>query len=151
MAKHKRAAADRSPRSVLESAADRKLPRAQPADPKARGPLWAFRIADLGGPWCWAQMDRPVQREVLERLRRLETMTWREIDGPTGSHAVEVGRLAKPARDRLIAIQQDDVEQLFSLRITGERRVWGILEEHVLKILWWDPHHQVCPAPKKHT
>jgi len=136
---------------VLESGADRKLPRALPADPRARTPLWAFRVADLGGPWCWTRMDGAGQREVVERLARFETMTWREIDGPTGSHAVEVERLAKPARDRLMAIQQDDVEQPFSLRITGERRVWGILDEHVLKILWWDPHHQVCPAPRKHT
>ena len=26
-----------------------------------------------------------------------------------------------------------------------------ILEEPVLKILWWDPYHEIWPSPKKHT
>lgn len=96
-------------------------------------------------------MEAAALVEVLAKLRDFESMTWLEIDGPTGSHGVPLHRLSKPAQQRLTELRQDDAAELFSLRITGKRRVWGILDEHVLRILWWDPEHQVCPSLKKHT
>ncbi len=140
----------RLPRSVL-SRQDSRGPRSLPANPRARHPVWAFRIVDLGGPWCWGVIQGPVLAEVLARFRDYESMTWEQIDGPTGSHGVEPWKLSREAQSRLTEIRQDDASELFSLRITGRRRVWGILDEHVLRILWWDPEHQVCPSPKKHT
>lgn len=113
-------------------------------------PLWAFRIVDLGGPWCWSALGGDALREVLQRMRELETMTWFAIT-ETGSHAIDVSALAKRARDRLLEIQQDDVDQVYSLRVTGRRRIFGIRDGGVLRILWWDPEHEVCPAPRKHT
>lgn len=140
----------RLPRSVL-SPEETRAPRALPANPRARSPVWAFRIVDLGGPWCWTVLDGRSLGEVLGRFRAFESMTWEQIDGPTGSHAVEPWKLSKPAQRRLREIHQDDASELFSLRITGRCRVWGILDEHILRILWWDPEHQVCPSPRKHT
>jgi hypothetical protein len=140
----------RLPRSVLSPAESRAV-RALPANPRARSPVWAFRIVDLGGPWCWSVLGGAVLAEVLARFRDLESMTWEQIDGPTGSHGVELASLCRQAQQRLSTIHQDDASELFSLRITGRRRVWGILDEHVLRLLWWDPEHQVCPSLKKHT
>lgn len=106
---------------------------------------------DLGGPWCWTALGGALLGEVLARFRDYESMTWEQIDGPTGSHGVEPWKLSREAQLRLAAIRQDDASELFSLRITGRRRVWGILDEHVLRLLWWDPEHQVCPSARKHT
>jgi hypothetical protein len=136
---------------VLSPDHDVRKPRSVPSDPGARTPLWAFRIVDLDGPWSWGAMKGAALGEVLQRLGSYETMTWREIDGPSGSHAVDVASLSRAARDRLVAIEQDDVHQCFSLRINGPARVWGIRDEHVLRVLWWDPRHEVCPSKKKHT
>lgn len=83
--------------------------------------------------------------EVLRRLGNYETMTWREIDGPQ-SHGIPIGDLAKDARDRLVEISQDDAAEYFSLRVNSAARVWGIRDTHILRILWWDPDHQVCPS-----
>lgn len=77
-------------------------------------------------------------------------MTWHAIT-ETGSHFIETSALSKPARNRLMEIQQDDVDQVYSLRVTGRRRIFGIRDGGVLRILWWDPDHDVCPAAKKHT
>lgn len=96
-------------------------------------------------------MDGAILGEVLQRLKSFESMTWAEIDGPTGGHGVETRRISRAARHRLTEIQQDDAEVLFSLRVTGRRRVWGILDEHVFKVLWWDPEHEVYPVEKRHT
>lgn len=77
-------------------------------------------------------------------------MTWSEIEGRS-SHAVKVTGLAREARARLDELRQDEVEELFSVRIIGRERIWGIRAGAVLHLLWWDPYHQVCPSPKKHT
>jgi hypothetical protein len=128
----------------------RKTPRGAAPDYAGQFPLWAFRIVDLGGPWCWSALSGDGLREVLQRMKELETMTWHSIT-ETGSHFIDVSGLGKPARDRLMEIHQDDIDQVYSLRVTGRRRIFGIRDGGVLRVLWWDPAHQVCPAHKKHT
>lgn len=78
-------------------------------------------------------------------------MTWSEVEGATGSHFVSVASFAKPARERLPQIELDDVDELFSLRHGGRQRIWGVREMAILKVVWWDPEHAVCPSAKKHT
>ncbi len=68
-----------------------------------------------------------------------------------GSHLVDVDNLASDAKKRLREIGQDDLDQLYSLRISGKKRIWGIREGYLLWFLWWDPFHSVCPSTKKHT
>ena len=152
--KHPRAAsADREarqPRSAFAAGPERQ-PRGVVPGVAGSTPLWAYRLVDLGGPWCWTALDRDGLRDVLGRLRDYESMTWAEIEGPSGSHFVSLGSLARRARERLLEIGQDDVDALFSLRISGRQRVWGIRADRVLRFLWWDPIHEVCPSPKKHT
>jgi hypothetical protein len=88
---------------------------------------------------------------VMSRLRDLESMPWKDILGGTGSHQVETRSIGKAARDRLVEIRQDDAEHLVSLRVDGPGRVWGILDRHVFRVLWWDPGHEVYPVPKRNT
>jgi hypothetical protein len=77
-------------------------------------------------------------------------MTWAQIMG-TGSHPIPVGDITPDAQRRLEAIGQADVDELFSLRFTGRERLWGIRDRHTLKVLWWDPGHEICPSTKKGT
>ncbi|HST60034.1 MAG TPA: hypothetical protein VLK84_15115 [Longimicrobium sp.] len=105
---------------------------------------------DLGGPWCWSALGGNSLREVLQRMRELESMTWHAIT-ETGSHFIETSALSRPARERLVTIQQDDVDQVYSVRVTGRRRIIGLRDGGVLRVLWWDPEHEVCPSAKKHT
>ena len=89
--------------------------------------------------------------EIVPKLHEYESMTWGDMNGPSGSHSVEVQKLCKDAQDRLIALGKDEQGQLFSVRITGERRVWGVKDIAILRVIWWDPDHAVCPSMKKHT
>jgi hypothetical protein len=139
----------KAPRSAF-GAENRKTPRGGTPDYDGQFPLWAFRIVDLGGPWCWSALGGNALRDVLQRMRELESMTWHAITD-TGSHFIAASSLGRRARERLMEIQQDDVDQVYSVRVTGRRRIIGIRDGGVLRILWWDPEHEVCPAPKKHT
>jgi hypothetical protein len=104
-------------------------------------------------PFGWHRIDTAKLEEVRRKLGDFESMTWNEILVVAGrrNHAVAVDRLCKAAQDRLEEIGQGDVDELTSLRLSGPERVWGIRAGHILKILWWDPEHTVCPALLKHT
>ncbi len=128
-----------------------KRPKSQ--DPEIEGkPLaWRFSGCDRGGPFSWDELTHgaPFQ-EVIERMHQFEKMNWQEII-KTGSHPIEVYRCEKEARDRLAEIQQDDVDELMSFRLGAVKRFWCIQDCNIMRILWWDPGHQVCPSPPKYT
>ncbi|MCA8975189.1 MAG: hypothetical protein KDC98_10725 [Planctomycetes bacterium] len=124
---------------------------AQP-DPTRSGPSWRFALLDHEGPFGWNNLtERQTTQKIVERLAKFEGMTWTQIMQGTGSHNVALDQLSSDAQRRLRAISLDDVDQLFSLRVEGRPRVWGILDASVLSIIWWDPEHLVCPSNKKNT
>jgi len=104
----------------------------------------------MEGPWHCHVMTRDVLLAVLQKLRNFESMTWQEIDRG-GSHFIGVDQITPEARKRLGELRQDDVDDVYSLRISGEERFFGIRDGTCLRLLWWDPHHQVCPSNLKHT
>lgn len=94
----------KQPRSVLSETQQGKVPRSEDFNPYRMNPVWAFRLVDLGGPWCWSTMDQGAILTVLNRLRSFESMTWGEIENGTGSHRVGASKLGKQAQRRLVEI-----------------------------------------------
>ena len=122
-------------------------------DPSFKGgPIsWRFSHADKGGPFAWTCFDDPaVLSEVMERLVNIEGLEEHKLR-EAGSHPVETHKLSKEARDRLVELQHDDLDTLFSLRVTGERRVFCIHHGNIMRVLWYDPKHEVFPSKLKHT
>lgn len=117
-------------------------------NPMRLRPAWRFGRMEYCDPWGWHEVDEEMMFNVRDRLISFESMPWGDIIRDTGSHPVRIDRLVKDAQERLDALRLDDLEELFSLRITGVRRVWGIMEHNVLILLWWDPEHEVCPSLK---
>jgi hypothetical protein len=127
--------------------------RAKSSDPQIDGsPLaWRFSACDKDGPFSWMNLEHgEPYRQVMERLHEFETKTWDEII-KTGSHPIEVYKCEKAAKDRLADIKQDDIDELMSFRVTGRKRVWCIRDRNIMRILWWDPDHKICPAYLKNT
>lgn len=121
---------------------------------KGRRPSWRISLLEMIDPYGWHIVDNKEQLEsIMNRLRNLETMTWSEIliVGKKQNHHVSRTSICRLAQQRLVDLNQDDVDEVVSLRVTGEARIWGIRENEVLKLLWWDPEHQICPSEKKHT
>lgn len=107
-------------------------------------------VAEIGG---WIHLQPGELDDLLACFRRWETMTWREIlvDGRYRNHPIDVSRCCTQAQARLRALELDDHEQLMSLAVTATARVIGIQDRQTFLILWWDPHHQICPSALKHT
>lgn len=126
-----------------------------PASHRGENPVWQVGTMDLEAPWTFKALAHDEWwSEVHSKLKWFETMTWQEIMSQTGgprqgtnSHFVSVDRIIPEAQDRLRTLHRwEDLDQLFSLRLTGRCRIWGILVGHTLKLLWYDPHHEVCPS-----
>lgn len=113
-------------------------------------PIWSFASVDLGGPWKFSAIPQEDLADVLQKLGSFEGMTWEQL-GSRGCHEVRVDELDKQARDRLRQLNQNSLDKLYSIRMDGRSRIWGIRRQNVIQILWWDPQHLVYPSLKKHT
>ena len=114
-------------------------------------PSWKFEYLDREE---WSATKYII--EIIPKLTDYERMTWAEIDGTPRSskgskhHFIDVEDIIKEARDRLLELHMH-YNQLYSIALTGKRLLWGILEDGVFSIVWYDPEHKICPSLKKHT
>lgn len=148
MAKNKQPKVKSTPRTE-------KIPK-QAIDPDSYAQhkaCWAFSCMDCEGDFGWNKATLDGLKEIRNVLCNLETMTWNEIflEAKKQHHSCDVNGLSPIARKRLIEINRDDQDKLWSIRLSGKKRLWGILDRGVFYILWWDSTHQVYPSKLKNT
>lgn len=117
-------------------------------------PAWRFSNIEMADPYGWHVINEfNLLRNIVDKLKNFETMTWDEIllKGKKQHHSVPVQDLCKKAKSRIEELQLDDVDKLVSLRIGSTERIWGILTNGILLLVWWDPDHEICPNYLKHT
>jgi len=116
-------------------------------------PAWRISVMEMCDPFGWHRVDEKTLNKIREKLANFESMTWREIliVGKNQHHLIKRSSLCKKAQKRLVTLRQDDIDELVSLRLAGIERIYGILENSILRLLWWDPNHAVCPSIKRHT
>lgn len=122
-----------------------------------KNPTWAFSRCDMEHE-KWSITNYDFINEIFKKLVDYERMTWQEIQSASGgkrdgngtnSHFVNVAELSKEARDRLTELRLYDIDQLFSLRLGSTIRLYGILENGVFYILWYDKEHEIYKMKKK--
>jgi len=142
---------DRGPKSLITPTKE-KQPRAlSDEDWLEMRPAWRVSLLEMFTPFGWSAVNRDSAAQIRERLASYETMKWKEIMYTYRSHLIRRTDLCREAQNHLEQIQQDDVDAVMSLGITQQARVYGILDHNVLKILWWDHDHLVCPVEKPNT
>ena len=138
------------PKFIGASPVTSKKPRIESATGKTGCPAWKIGQADFDGPWCPKRMQKEVFYNIISKLKGFERSTWPEIERG-GSHFIPVNSIIGNAQRRLQALKLDDTNDLFSLRLSGTERLWGLRSNDVFSVLWWDPDHQICPSTMKHT
>jgi hypothetical protein len=128
------------------------VPCGASVDQSASQPFnWNLDHIDMDGPFGWHLSEvADLLRMVFPRLKHFETMSWGQIPA-TGSHPIEVGELCKEARDRLEELKLAEYDTVYSIRLEGKPRLFGIKDRAVLRVLWWDPEHEICPSALKGT
>jgi hypothetical protein len=140
---------------VKQQPSPQKQPKtaANPDDYYNRNPAWRIARMELADIYGWQNLDATKIQVIHTKLSGFESMTWREIllDSKKQNHTVPVQNLCKSARDRLIILNLDDLDEITSLRLSGTERIWGVINQGIMELLWWDPNHEVYPSIKKHT
>lgn len=140
---------------------DDKIPRvrANPESYLSQHPSWNFSRVDQSGLWAFSESElkNSFWTNILPKLKDFEKMTWGDIvyRSNNNHHSISVSGLNKIARDRLNELKIYD-DEIFSLRLTGNHRIYGIRYNSVLSILWYDTNHGdndtcVCRSILKHT
>lgn len=90
---------------------------------------------------------------IAYAFKSFESMTWNQIfiDNSENNHAISLNDIEKFAYDRILSLSYDDQNCLWSLRLNGRQRLWGIREKNYFLVIWWDPFHQVCKSNLKNT
>ena len=66
------------------------------------------------------------------------------------NHDQHVSTLSINAQKRIQALPSAE-ERVFRFRLSGETRLWGFRSGDLFRVLWYDPHHAVCPVEKRNT
>jgi len=129
----------------------KKVPIIPDIKKKEKSFLWSFSNLDCAGPFGWDKCKcHNKYLEILKRFKNFEGMNINDLK-KTYSHNIKVEKLSSEAQRRLRKIRLDDIDELYSLRITARERVFCRLINNIFTILWWDPDHQVCLSKKKNT
>lgn len=90
---------------------------------------------------------------LFQYFKDLESKLWGELESETFGreskskhHWSDVSKLSKEAQKRLEELKLDDHEALFSIRLNGKNRLWGIRENNYFQVLWFDFDHKVYPV-----
>lgn len=129
-----------------------------PEDVYKQHPLWSFTKLDFEHDrWALTGHKDDVEK-LIKKLRDYERMTWNDIfcdtcgrKGNTKNHLIHFSDLSLEAQKRASELKIDDYDGIYSLTITGKRRMFGIMENNVFYIVWDDLKHEICPSHKSHT
>jgi len=141
----------KGPKTLVSPASEKEPRVGWQEDWREMRPAWRVSLLKMRMPFGWLTIGEANAIQVRDKLASYESMKWKEIIPSYRSHFVKITDLCPEAQDHLAAIQQDDVDSVVSLGIDQMSRVIGILEHNILKILWWDPEHEVCPSTKPNT
>jgi hypothetical protein len=116
-------------------------------------PAWRVARLEMCDPFGWHQLGKDKLDEIRKKLSEFESMTIFEIfvKGKYQHNSIPITELQPDARKRLDVLNLPDVEVLHRLRLSNKERVWGILTQNVIQLLWWDPNHEACLSEKPNT
>ena len=104
-------------------------------------------------PFGWHEITKEKLTEIRQKLAGFENSTWNDIliGAKKQNHFISVTELEPEAQRRLRDLRMDDIDEVLSLRLSGEERVFGVKYDVAISLLWWDPKHLVCKSVLKHT
>ena len=116
-------------------------------------PVWSFSRCDFESE-RWSMCDNEdCLAGLMKRLKAFEGMKWRDIlldksgrRNNTKNHSMPVSHLCREAQKRYYILKLDEYPEIYSLTVTGKQRLFGVLDDNVFSIIWFDKNHQICPC-----
>lgn len=125
-----------------------------PVDFHGMPPVWSFLKVDMEHKKWGITSCADCLNRVVQTLRDFERMgNWGEVlrltcgrKGRTRNHPIAVSEICRDAQKRLSELNMDDADNMYSLALGGKLRIWGIMQDAVLRIVWIDPNHEIFPV-----
>lgn len=113
--------------------------------------VFRLSLIDHGGPWSFAGLSEADTKLIASFCKQIETLRPGELKNLPGSKEIPWESMIPEAQKRARQIKLAHFDGLLELRLGGKQRLFGLLDGHCFYPVWWDPEHQICPAPKKNT
>lgn len=113
--------------------------------------LFSFQWFDSGRKWgskakhkFWA---------IADKLKSSEGRTWAQLSADRNDHYIGLDKFPTKTKKVIVKRGLDEFDGLWSLRITGGCRLWGVRwqESRYFMVVWWDPDHKAYPVNKRYT
>lgn len=142
---------DREPKSAVTPLTRQVRTDADPEKLESQTLAWHFHRLDWEHlRWGFKQLGPTQWRDLLNHLISFEGLTWAKLKeqsggrgkgGGTNHHTLDIGDLCRDAQNRLVDLRLDEYDGVFSLRLGNCLRLYGIRDDRVFRLLWWDCHH----------
>lgn len=115
-------------------------------------PVWAFGRCDRNHDRWTIGSSPDFYNEILHKLVSFEGQSWSEIKirDKKKNHYIPMSELCTEAQKRAETIHLHE-DELFSLRLDGTLRLFGVIDDGIFNIIWYDSNHYICPSHLKHT
>lgn len=115
--------------------------------------VWRFGNVDHDGEWGLDTIPSDDVVDLVKKLGSFETMKIKDLFAAGSQHGKHYDPAEMPsgAQKRLAELRRDDETQISRVRLSGRKRLYGFMREHVFYAVWWDPKHQVWPSMKRNT
>lgn len=136
---------DKKPRSAVPSAEKRAF---DSKESSYSSPIkFRFDRLDLGSDWDLEKIEANDFSELLKFLKSISHSTIAELRNSSG-HLKTYDNLQagmNPKAIKRLTVQYEGQDFVHRLRLSGKKRLYGILDDSVFSILWWDPEHEIWP------
>lgn len=106
---------------------------------------------------CWCELEgNDVITNIIHKLEDYATQTWSTVKSSSGgkregngtnNHYIPANTLPKEYKAQYIASgYMREFEQVFSLRLTGKKRLIGYVLRGTFYPLWYDKDHLIFPV-----
>lgn len=138
----------RQPRSVLRIDESRNPIEAEKANYFHLKASWRIKKIQMVEPYSFHRLTTDELNRLRERLANFETMTWNDIfiTAKKHNHSIPVHKLRCEHAKRWMRNNMPDQLELWTLKVTGPERIWGIFSEGAYQIVFWDPEHRIYPT-----
>ncbi len=118
-------------------------------------PTFSFQKYDAGKPWATTSDRKPIVDDLFKDLHGFSGLKWAEIVQASGgrchgtnNHYISILDLSPEAKRRANDLNIEE-DELFSLRLQGDVRLWGTIEPNgCFFVVWYDPNHKVYPVTR---
>lgn len=114
----------------------------------------SFRYAETKGRYSLVKAETREWRDVIDCLRQLTTMTWRQVQTTGGKGGQKQGLGYTPYKDSdLKGVNRPQRLSpdlgIFSVRASRATRLFLAYDDHITYLLWFDRRHRIAPDPAK--